>query len=68
LSLDCDARLVNEQLDIDARALIDEIARYLAVVAAFRAENCEPKWRPEAAAAAVCVNAERSAQIEASAH
>jgi hypothetical protein len=28
-------------------ALIREIGRYLAAVEAFRAEGCEPRWRPE---------------------
>ena len=31
----------------DTEALIDEVARYLAVVDAFRALDCEPNWRPE---------------------
>lgn len=31
----------------DARKLIEEIDRYLAAVDLFRAENCEPSWRPE---------------------
>jgi hypothetical protein len=34
-------------LDIDLAALMREIARYLAAVDAFRAESCEPTWRPE---------------------
>jgi hypothetical protein len=38
---------MNEQLDIDSWVLAEEIARYLAVVDAFRAANCEPTWRPE---------------------
>jgi hypothetical protein len=38
---------MNEQLPIDAEALIDEITRYLAVVEVFRATDCEPTWRPE---------------------
>jgi hypothetical protein len=32
---------------IDSDALIVEIMRYLAAVDAFRAEHCEPTWRPE---------------------
>jgi hypothetical protein len=35
------------QAHIDAEALICEVMRYLAVVDAFRAERCEPMWRPE---------------------
>ena len=27
--------------------LLQEIARYLAAVDVFRAESCEPTWRPE---------------------
>jgi hypothetical protein len=27
--------------------LVDEIARYLGTVETFRAEECEPTWRPE---------------------
>ena len=29
---------------VDVEALIAEIGRYLAVVAVFRAEGCEPRW------------------------
>ena len=36
-----------EQLHIDANNLADEVARYLAVVDAFREASCEPTWRPE---------------------
>lgn len=32
---------------IDTDALIREAARYLAAVDVFRAERCEPVWRPE---------------------
>ena len=35
------------QARIDAEALICEVMRYLAAVDAFRAERCEPMWRPE---------------------
>ena len=35
------------QAHIDAEALICEVMRYLAAVDAFRAERCEPIWRPE---------------------
>jgi hypothetical protein len=38
---------MNEQLHIDANARADEVARYLAVVDAFREANSEPTWRPE---------------------
>jgi hypothetical protein len=38
---------MNEQLHIDANALTDEVARYLAVVDVFREANCEPTWHPE---------------------
>ena len=41
---------MTEELDIDAASLADEIARYLAVVDAFRAADCEPTWRPEPSA------------------
>jgi hypothetical protein len=37
------------KLHIDAQALMREIACYLAVVDAFRAERCEPRWLPELA-------------------
>jgi hypothetical protein len=33
---------------IDTKALIDEIARYLAAVDLFRALGSEPTWLPEA--------------------
>ena len=33
---------------IDTKALIDEIARYLAAVELFRALGSEPTWLPEA--------------------
>jgi hypothetical protein len=39
---------VNGQPDI-TEDLLDEIARYLAAVDVFRAEACEPTWRPEPA-------------------
>jgi hypothetical protein len=32
---------------MDTRKLVEEIDRYLAAVDLFRAENCEPNWRPE---------------------
>jgi hypothetical protein len=37
---------MNEQPQL-GKALIREIARYLAAVDAFRAEHCEPTWLPE---------------------
>ena len=48
------------QAHIDAEALICEVMRYLAAVDAFRAERCEPMWRPEPVPTAVV----RSAQPE----
>lgn len=39
---------MNEQLPIDAKALVEEVGRYLAAVDLFRAVDCEPTWRPEA--------------------
>jgi hypothetical protein len=33
--------------NIDPMRLIQEVERYLAVVEAFRAEECPPKWRRE---------------------
>jgi hypothetical protein len=42
---------VNESFAIDLDALLEEIARYLAAVEAFRAAACEPTWLPETAAA-----------------
>jgi biotin synthase-related radical SAM superfamily protein len=33
--------------DIEPRDLIEEVERYLATVAVFRAQGCEPIWRPE---------------------
>lgn len=41
-------RSVVVQTHTDPEALIREIATYLAAVDAFRAESCEPTWRPEA--------------------
>ena len=38
---------MNDKNPIDSETLVVEIARYLAVVEAFRAANCEPIWRPE---------------------
>ena len=40
-------RTMNEQSRIDVEALMDEIARYLAAIDAYRAERCEPTWLPE---------------------
>jgi hypothetical protein len=36
---------MNELFPMDV--LLREIARYLAAVDVFRAESCEPTWRPE---------------------
>jgi hypothetical protein len=38
---------MNELIHIDRKELFLEIARYLAAVDLYRAENCEPTWRPE---------------------
>ena len=46
LSASADHAAVNRILDIDT--LLDEIARYLAAVEAFRAAACEPTWLPGA--------------------
>ena len=40
---------MNEQIHIDSGALARDIARYLAAVDVYRAEHCEPTWRPESA-------------------
>jgi hypothetical protein len=48
--------------DIDLDALLDEIARYLAAVDAFRAAACEPTWRPEPVAAASAGTSRRSSR------
>jgi hypothetical protein len=45
-----DSGRMDELLDIDVDALLQEIARYLAAVDAFRAAACEPTWLPEPAA------------------
>ncbi|MGH3137139.1 MAG: hypothetical protein ACRDPV_11675 [Gaiellaceae bacterium] len=37
---------MNQQIHIDNR-LFFEIKRYLAAVDLYRAEHCEPTWRPE---------------------
>ena len=42
---------MNGKLHIDSHALMREIARYLAVVDAFRDELCEPTWLAELAPA-----------------
>jgi hypothetical protein len=38
---------MTEERTNDRDDLMAEIVRYLAVVDAFRAANCEPSWRPE---------------------
>lgn len=38
---------MNEQIQIDDEDLFLEITLYLAVVDVYRAEHCEPTWRPE---------------------
>jgi hypothetical protein len=40
---------MNDQRPIDVAALLAEVMRYLATVDVFRAEGCEPRWRPETA-------------------
>ena len=35
------------QAHIDSEGLICDVMRYLAAVDDFRAERCEPMWRPE---------------------
>jgi len=40
---------MNEQIHIDRKELFLEITRYLAAVDLYRAEHCEPTWRPESA-------------------
>ena len=52
----------------DPNALIDEITRYLVVVDAFRAADCEPTWRPELTIAVEPERKPRSSSIEKSAH
>ena len=66
LSAVADAASMNEAAD--PNALIDEIARYLAVVDAFRAADCEPTWRPELSVAIEPEGEPRSSRIEKSAH
>ena len=36
---------MNEDFSIES--LLQEVARYLSAVETFRAEECEPTWRPE---------------------
>lgn len=59
---------MNDQLDLDAEALADEIVRYLAVVDAFRDANCEPTWRPEPGSVVFKRPAPALAQVEKSTH
>ena len=42
---------MNDTLHTGTEELVDEITRYLAAVDVFRAEDREPIWRPEIAAA-----------------
>jgi len=37
---------MNQQIHIDTKLFL-EITRYLAAVDVYRAEQCEPTWRPE---------------------
>ena len=50
------------QARIDAEALICEVMRHLAAVDAFRAERCEPMWRPEPAPSAALRSAQSGPQ------
>jgi hypothetical protein len=50
------------QAHIDAEALICEVMRYLIAVDAFRAERCEPMWRPEPAPSAALRSAQSGPQ------
>ena len=50
---------MNAMHDI-TEALIGEIARYLAAIDVFRAEACEPTWRPEPAWTRTDENATRT--------
>jgi len=38
---------MDETTHIDRKELFLEITRYLAAVDVYRAEHCEPTWRPE---------------------
>ena len=49
LSFAWKSRAMDELIHIDRKELFLEIARYLAAVDLYRAENCEPTWRPESA-------------------
>jgi len=60
---------MSNELTTDSEALVDEVVRYLAVVDAFRAADCEPSWRPEPDVIAIEREDERrTARIERSAH
>ncbi len=47
LSFAWKSRAMKELIHIDRKELFLEIARYLAAVDLYRAEKCEPKWRPK---------------------
>jgi hypothetical protein len=51
---------MNRQGEIESMDLIEEIERYLAAVAVFRAQDCEPTWRPETEWLYVAPERERS--------
>jgi hypothetical protein len=53
---------MSERLAIDLDALLEEIARYLAAVDAFRAAACEPTWLREQAAATSACTSRRSSR------
>ncbi len=60
---------MNNTLHIDQEALFDEIVRYLAVVEAFRAADCEPSWRAEIGGRATDTDPDRpGSHIERSTH
>jgi hypothetical protein len=58
---------MNEELTLDVEALVEEIARYLAAVQAFRTEGCEPTWRPEVAAIGIASSGRPAHEFETSA-
>jgi hypothetical protein len=51
LSSACDPAVMTTR--VDTEKLFDEIARYLAVVDAFRKVDCEPTWRQETVSVAL---------------
>lgn len=60
---------MEDRLHIDPVALFDEVVRYLAVIDAFRAADCEPSWRVETGPLTADTEPKRPrAHIERSAH